>query len=83
MGRRAVDTRKYNKIGTRRMFGRILLVFLLVIVATVTLVGRILYLNKNKGNAYEKKHCPSRAIGAMKLITRGATSQTVMEISLL
>jgi len=55
MGRRAVDTRKYNKIGTRRMFGRILIVFLLVVAATVILVGRILYLNKNKGNAYEKK----------------------------
>ncbi len=55
MGRRAVDTRKYNKIGTRRMFGRILIVFFLVTAATVILVGRILYLNKNKGTAYEKK----------------------------
>jgi stage V sporulation protein D (sporulation-specific penicillin-binding protein) len=55
MGRRAVDTRKYNKIGTRRMFGRILIVFFLIIIGTIILVGRILFLNKDKGNAYEKK----------------------------
>ncbi len=55
MGRRAVDTRKYNKIGTRRMFGRILIVFFLIIIGTMILVGRILFLNKDKGNAYEKK----------------------------
>ncbi len=55
MGRRAVDTRKYNKIGTRRMFGRILIVFFLIIIGTMILVGRILFLNKDKGNVYEKK----------------------------
>ncbi|MCI8769533.1 MAG: peptidoglycan glycosyltransferase [Lachnospiraceae bacterium] len=55
MGRRAVDTRKYNKIGTRRMFGRILIVFFLIIIGTMILVGRILFLNKDKGNAYEKR----------------------------
>lgn len=55
MGRRAVDTRKFNKVGTRKMYGRILIVFIVLVLASVGLVGRILYLNKTKGAEYEKK----------------------------
>lgn len=55
MGRRAADTGKRNKIGTRRLFSRILIVFILIVVISVVLVGRILQLNYEKGNAYEKK----------------------------
>lgn len=55
MSRHAVDTRKQNKVGTRRMFGRILIVFILVVLVAFILIGRVLYLNKEKGSAYEKK----------------------------
>lgn len=67
MGRRAVDTRKYNKIGTRRLYGRILVVFILVLIATVALIGRILYLNKSKGNTYEKKVLAQRSYSSNEL----------------
>ncbi len=55
MGRKALDTRKFNKIGTRTLFGRIFIIFVIVAALTVGLVGRILYLGKTKGSAYEKK----------------------------
>ena len=60
MGRRAVDTRKENRIGTRKLYGRILIVFLLILVVSGVLVGKILYLNKTKGNSYEKKDMPQK-----------------------
>ena len=55
MSRRAVDTRKRNKVGTRRLFSRILVVFILIVIVSVVLVGRILQLNYEKGSVYEKK----------------------------
>ena len=55
MSRRAVDTRKQNKIGTRRLFSRILIVFMMIVVVAIVLVCRILQLNRDKGSAYEKK----------------------------
>lgn len=55
MRRKAVDTRKYNKIGTRKTFGRILIVFVLMAGLALFLLGRIVYLNKTKGATYEKK----------------------------
>lgn len=55
MSRHAVDTRKFNKVGTRKLFGRILIIFLIVIVISIILVCRILYLGKTRGNEYEKK----------------------------
>lgn len=55
MRRKAVDTRKYNKVGTRKTFGRILIVFALMAGTALFLLGRIIYLNKTKGATYEKK----------------------------
>ena len=55
MSRRAVDTRKQNKIGTRRLFSRILIVFMIIVAVAIILVIRILQLNHDKGSAYEKK----------------------------
>lgn len=55
MSRRAVDTRKRNKIGTRQLFSRILIVFIMIVIVAVILIGRILQLNRDKGSAYEKK----------------------------
>lgn len=55
MGRKAVDTRKFNKVGTRKLFGRILIVFMLVTVVSAGLLGRIAYLGKAKGAEAEKK----------------------------
>ena len=55
MRRKAVDTRKYNKVGTRKTFGRILIVFALMAGLALFLLGRIVYLNKTKGANYEKK----------------------------
>ena len=55
MGRRAIDTRKKIKIGTRTMFLRIFCVFAVIICAAMFLVGRIFYLNKTKGKTYERK----------------------------
>lgn len=55
MRRKAVDTRKYNKVGTRKTFGRILITFAVMAVGALILVGRIIYLNKAKGETYEKK----------------------------
>ena len=51
--RRAVDTRRREKVGTRKMFGRILITFLLIAGVSIGLVGRIMFLNKKKGTAYE------------------------------
>lgn len=55
MGRRAVDTRSHNKVGTRKMYGRILIVFILLVLASLILVGRIVYLKQTKGAEYEKR----------------------------
>ena len=55
MGRKAVDTRKFNKVGTRKLFGRILIVFLFVMVFIGGLLIRVVYLGKAKGTEAEKK----------------------------
>jgi len=55
MSRRAVDTRRRNKVGTRRLFSRILIVFISIVIVSAVLVGRILQLNYEKGSVYEKK----------------------------
>lgn len=52
---RVRNTRQKSKIATRRMLGRILIVFGVLLLATIILIGRIVYLNKTKGNTYEKK----------------------------
>ena len=55
MSRRAVDTRGKEKVGTRRLFGRILFSFVVILLAVIGLVARIIYLNQEKGTTYEKK----------------------------
>ncbi len=67
MGRRAVDTRKENRIGTRKLYGRILIVFLLILAVSGVLVGKILYLNKTKGNSYEKKVLAQKSYSSNEL----------------
>lgn len=70
MGRKAVDTRKHNKIGTRKLYGRVLLVFIIVLLAAIVLVGRIVYLNKSKGNAYERKVLAQRSYSSNEISYR-------------
>ncbi len=55
MSRRAIDTRHRMKLGTRTMRIRLLIVFGVIILLSGVLVGRIIYLNKNKGDEYQKK----------------------------
>ena len=55
MGRKAVDTRKFNKVGTRKLFGRILIAFMLVAAISIALLGRIAFLGKAKGTEAERK----------------------------
>lgn len=55
MSRKAVDTRKRVRVAKPFVFARLLFVFGLVLLAGIALVVRIAYLNKNKGDAYERK----------------------------
>lgn len=55
MGRRAIDTRHYNRIGTKRLYQRALLVFGAIVLIAGILLGRVVYLNLDKGVEYEKK----------------------------
>ena len=55
MSRKAVDTRKRVRVAKPFVFARLLFVFGLILLAGIGLVVRIAYLNKNKGDAYEKK----------------------------
>lgn len=55
MSRRAKDTRYRIKLGTRTMRIRLLLVFGVIILVCIALTVRIVLLNKNKGDAYQKK----------------------------
>lgn len=55
MSRKAVDTRKRNKVGTRMMYGRLLIVYGAILLLCGGLVGRIVWLNQEKGDNYEKK----------------------------
>ena len=55
MSRKAVDTRKRVRVAKPFVFARLLFVFGLILLAGMALVVRIAYLNKNKGDAYERK----------------------------
>lgn len=55
MSRKAVDTRYRTKLGTRTMRIRLLVVFGVIILACIALSVRIVMLNKNKGDSYQKK----------------------------
>lgn len=55
MSRKAVDTRKRVRVAKPFVFARLLFVFGIILLMGIGLVVRIAYLNKNKGDAYEKK----------------------------
>lgn len=55
MSRKAVDTRKNVRLAKKFMYARLLFVFALILIITIGLIVRIVYLNKNNGDAYEKK----------------------------
>lgn len=55
MSRKAIDTRHRRKLGTRSMRYRLLFVFGIFFLCLVGLSARIIYLNKNKGDDYQKK----------------------------
>lgn len=55
MSRRAKDTRYRIKLGTRTMRIRLLFVFGVIILICAGLTARIILLNKNKGNNYQKR----------------------------
>lgn len=55
MSRKAVDTRSRTKLGTRTMRIRLLFVFGAIVLICIGLTVRIVLLNKNKGDAYQKK----------------------------
>ncbi len=67
MRRRAVDTRQQNKVGTRRMFFRILLAFCLIVLISFGLVGRVVYLNEKKGASYEKRVLSQRSYSSNEI----------------
>lgn len=53
--RKVVDTRRRKKIGTRMMYRRLLIVFGAIVLFCILLIGRIVYLDRNKGEAYERQ----------------------------
>lgn len=55
MSRRAKDTRYRIKLGTRTMRIRLLAVFFFVVLLCAILVGRIVVLNRDKGDVYQKR----------------------------
>lgn len=55
MGRKASDTRKNVRIAKKFMYARLLFVFALVLIAFTALIVRIVYLGRDKGDAYERK----------------------------
>ena len=55
MGRKAADTRGNVRIARKFMYARLLFIFAMVLIAFIVLMVRIVYLGKNKGDAYEKK----------------------------
>ncbi|MCD7825097.1 MAG: peptidoglycan glycosyltransferase, partial [Clostridiaceae bacterium] len=54
-------------MGTRRMFFRILLAFCFFVIFTIVLIGRIIYLNKEKGSSYEKKVLSQRSYSSSEI----------------
>lgn len=55
MARKVSDTRGNVRLAKKFMYARLLFVFVVVLFAFVALVVRIVYLNGEKGDAYEKK----------------------------
>lgn len=55
MARKAVDTRGTVRLARKFMYVRLLFVFVVILLAFTALIARIVYLNKTKGDAYEKK----------------------------
>ncbi len=55
MGRKAVDTRKNVRTAKKFMYARLLFIFVLASLAAAGLIARIIFLNREKGDAYEKK----------------------------
>lgn len=55
MARKASDTRGNVRVAKKFMYARLLFIFALVLLAFIILMVRIVYLGKNKGDAYEKK----------------------------
>lgn len=70
MGRKAVDTRGNVRVGTRRMFARILLVFVVIALVAIFLIGRVLRLNKTKGKEYERKVLAQRSYSSKEISYR-------------
>lgn len=55
MRRKAVDTRQNNRIGTKRLYKRAFGCFGAIILVTGILMGRVIYLNLEKGTEYKKR----------------------------
>ncbi len=55
MDRKAVDTRGHVRLAKKFMYLRLVFVFLLIFLSCAGLVARVVSLNKNKGDTYEKK----------------------------
>lgn len=70
MRRRAVDTRKNIRVGTRSMFGRIFLSFVLIVFAAIFLIVRVYLLNRTKGKEYEKKVLAQRSYSSKEISYR-------------
>lgn len=70
MRRKAVDTRKKIKVGTRSMFGRIFLVFVFIALVAIFLIGQVYRLNKTKGKEYEKKVLAQRSYSSKEISYR-------------
>lgn len=54
-GRKAAMSRKHNKIGTRMMYFRLLIVFGAIVLFCILLVARIVLLDQSKGETYERQ----------------------------
>ncbi len=55
MVRKASDTRGNVRVAKKFMYARLLFIFAMVLIAFTLLMARIVYLGKNKGDAYERK----------------------------
>ncbi|MDO4167625.1 MAG: hypothetical protein Q4D32_09495, partial [Eubacteriales bacterium] len=54
-GKKAVVNRRRNKISTRMMYFRLLIVFGAIVLLCALLVVRIVLLDQNKGESYERQ----------------------------
>ncbi len=70
MRRKAVDTRGNIRVGTRRMFGRIFIVFVCIALAAVFLIWQVFRLNRSKGKEYEKKVLAQRSYSSKEISYR-------------